>query len=173
VHDDLLALLAATPKTLAHIVAEASAAQLDAAPPGGWSARAILAHLRDDESLCMRTALCRMLIEEVPDVVFLDGGAWEPRRSRARDRKEQLLADFALQRQATLNLLQSLQPDDWARRGRNAEWGEFDIVELVETWVRHDGEHLRELEVLIGETAAEARDRRARMAADHPRPDRD
>jgi hypothetical protein len=172
VHDDLLALLAATPKRIAHIVAEATDAQLDAAPPGGWSARDVIAHLRDDESLCMRTALCRLLVEDGPEVVFLEGGEWAPRRNRARDRKEQLLADFALQRQATLNLLQSLQQGDWSRRGRNDAWGEFDITELVETWVRHDGDHLRELEALLGETADEARDRRARMAAEYPRPER-
>ena len=113
---ELIDRLAATPKTLAHLVVEADARLLDAAPVGGWSARTILAHMRDDEYLCMRCALERMLAEEGPQLRFIDGSDWEPGRNRTRDRKEQILGDFALQRQATIGILRAMRPGDWRRR---------------------------------------------------------
>ena len=162
--DDNLALLAATPKALAHLVAEASEERLDTAIDGGWSARTVLAHLRDDEYLCMRVALERMLAEDGPLLTFVDGAAWEPGRNRGRDGKAQLLADFALQRQATLNILQGLRPADWQRSGQNETWGTFDVTQLLAAWVRHDAEHVAQLETALGETLADVRARRARMA---------
>lgn len=159
----LLAQLAATPKTLAHLVVEADRRRLDAEPrAGGWTARTILAHFRDDEMLCMRPALARMLIEDCPSLRFLEGAEWEPVRNRERDRKELLLADFALQRQATLNMLQCLRPEDWLRTGRRGEGEPFTVEQLLAGWAAHDAEHLAQLEAALGETLEDVLRRRAR-----------
>lgn len=160
---ELIERLAATPKTLAHLVAEASDALLDAAPPGEWSARTTLAHFRDDEYLCMRVALERMLAEDSPAVHFMDGADWEPARNRTRDRKEQLLGDFALHRQASLLILRSLRPEDWSRQGRNGE-RVLSIEDLLRGWVRHDASHIAQLEAALGETLADVLARRSRLA---------
>ncbi|MGE3074880.1 MAG: DinB family protein [Dehalococcoidia bacterium] len=160
--EDLIEQLAATPKTLAHLVAEAGDEQLDAPYQGGWSARTTLAHLRDDEYLCLRAALTRMLAEDIPALHFIDGADWEPTRNRTRERKDWLLADFALQRQASLSILRMLRPEDLQRRGtRNGR--EFTLEQLVGVWVRHDREHIAQLEAAIGETLSEVLERRARM----------
>ncbi len=160
--DELIEQLAATPKTLAHLVAEANDEQLDASVDGEWSARTTLAHLRDDEYLCLRAALTRILAEELPAVHFIDGADWEPTRNRTRERKEWLLADFALQRQASLAILRMLRPEDLSRRGTR-EGREFTIEQLVTTWVRHDREHIAQLEAAIGETLSDVLARRAQM----------
>jgi hypothetical protein len=154
--------LAATPRILAHLVAEAPAERLDAAPAGEWSARTILAHFRDDEFLCTRVALERMLAEDLPVLNFIDGAAWEPGRNRERERKEWLLADFALQRQASIGILRALRPADWQRRATRPGQGELTIAELAALWVRHDAEHIAQLEWALGETLEEVRARRAR-----------
>ena len=120
-HDDLIDQLAVTPKSLAHLVAEATDARLDTSSEEQWSARTLLAHFRDDEYLCMRVALERMLAETEPTVHFIEGQDWEPVRNRTRDRKETLLADFALQRQASLSILRGLRDEDWARTGLRGE----------------------------------------------------
>jgi hypothetical protein len=159
--DELIDRLAATPKTLAHLVAEASDALLDAAPAGQWSARTTLAHFRDDEYLCMRVALERMLAEDTPELHFIDGADWEPTRNRSRDRKEHLLGDFALHRQASLLILRSLRPEDWQRTGRRGE-RTLTIEDLTRVWVRHDAEHVSQLEAALGETLADVLARRAR-----------
>jgi hypothetical protein len=164
-HRELVDRLAATPRILAHLVVEADRGRLDASPPGGgWSPRTVLAHLRDDEMLCMRPALARMLVEDEPALTFLDGNEWEPGRNRERDRKETLLADFALQRQATINMLACLRPEDWSRRGREADGQPFTVAALVSRWVRHDAEHVAQLEAALGETLSEVLERRARPA---------
>lgn len=161
--EDLLTRLAQTPAALAHLVAEATDALLDEARPGEWSARTILAHFRDDEFLCSRVAVERMLAEVNPAVHFIDGADWEPGRNHSRDRKEHLLAGFALQRQASLAILQMLAPADWERTATR-DGRSLTLRQLVQTWVNHDAEHLAQLEHAVGETLAEVKARRARMA---------
>lgn len=163
--------LAATPKTLAHLVADATDDVLDAQPaPGEWSIRTILAHLRDDEFLRMRLCLERALAEAEPEVSFHEGSAWHDRRNRSRDRKEQILGDFALQRQASVAILRSLREEDWERGLRDATRGRLTISQLVDTWLRHGDEHVAQIERLLGETLAQVQARRAAWAATYPRP---
>ena len=162
--------LLATPKTLAHLVVEATDAALDAEPaPGEWPARVILAHLRDDEYLCMRPALERALAEDGPEIVLMDDAEWTARRNRTRDRKDHILADFALQRQASVAILRSLRDEDWARRLRHARYGEFTVSRLADIWLAHSEAHVSQLERALGETLAEVQARRAAWAAEFPR----
>ena len=161
--EELIARLAATPGALAQMVAESSDAELDAAPAEAWSARTVLAHFRDDEYLCMRVVLERALAEDTPVVNFIEGEDWEPGRNRTRDRKEWLLADFALQRQATLGILRLLRPEDWERKARRTDGAEFTLAKFIGAWANHDAEHLAQLETALGETLADVRARRARM----------
>ncbi len=160
--DEAISQLAATPSTLAHLVAEADDARLDEARPGEWSARTLLAHFRDDEYLCMRVALERMLAEESPVLRFIDGAEWEPTRRRSRERKEWLLGDFALQRQASIAILRGLEAGDWEREGRTEDQRTFSIAAFVGAWARHDAEHIASLEAVLGETLEHVKERRAR-----------
>lgn len=159
--NDLLDQLAATPGNLAHLVAELGDERLDAAEAGAWSVRTILAHFRDDEVLCTRVALSRILAEDRPALHFIDGADWAPGRNRSRDRKEWLLADFALQRQASLGILRMLRPEDLARTGTRDGHG-VTIQQLLHIWVNHDREHIAEIERLVGERVGDAKARRAR-----------
>ncbi|HMO54900.1 MAG TPA: hypothetical protein PJ994_10385, partial [Tepidiformaceae bacterium] len=121
-------------------------------------------HFRDDEYLCMRVALERMLAEDVPTLQFIDGADWEPRRNRSRDRKEWLLGDFALQRQASLAILRGLRTEDWTRSGRRPDGREFTVAQFATAWVAHDSEHVAQLESSLGETLGEVMERRAHAA---------
>lgn len=159
---DLLDRLAATPKALAHLVAEAEDAQLDAAAPGEWPPRTVMAHLRDDEFLVMRMRLERMLSEDLPVFPDFDEKAWAAIRNRSRDRKQQLLGDFALQRQASLNILQALLPGDWEHTGRHETYGDFTVASWVDHWAQHDAAHIAQIEAALGETLDEVLRRRFR-----------
>ncbi len=156
--------LSETPKALAHLVAELSDEALDAAAAGEWSPRTILAHLRDDEYLCARPWIARALVEDNPRVQGIGGDAWEATRNRSRDRKEWLLADFALQRQASISILRMLRPDDWNRTIDRGERGLLTISAHLDSWLEHDAVHVAQLERAVGETLEEVRARRARMA---------
>jgi hypothetical protein len=163
--------LASTPRTLAHLVVDASDDLLDAEPgPGAWSVRTVMARLRDDEFLCMRLCVERALAETEPEVTFLEGSDWVASRRRGRDRKEQILADFALQRSASVAILRSLGDEDWGRAVRDRRRGRLTISDLVDIWIRHSDEHLAQVERLLGETLAEVQARRAAWAAAYPRP---
>jgi len=158
-----IARLAATPKLLAQIVVEASDELLDRLPAAGeWPPRVVLAHFRDDEYLCMRLGLERALAEDRPEVVLLDGAGWVAMRNTTRDSRATLLGDFALQRQASVSILGMLRVNEWERRLGSAGRGEFTIAQFLDAWLQHDAEHLAQIERALGETAAEARERRAR-----------
>ena len=161
-NEPLIDQLAATPSVLAHLVAESTDGELDAAEPGEWNPRPLLAHFRDTETLEFRLALERMIAEDVPTLFFIPADEWLARRSHARDRKDQLLTDFALQRQATLAILRSLQPTDWERRGRMPGREPFTVKQLVKLWARHDRSHITQLETALGQTLEEVKQRRAR-----------
>ncbi|MEX2080589.1 MAG: DinB family protein [Dehalococcoidia bacterium] len=152
--------LAATPKAIAQLVAEATDAELDSADGHDWSARTIIAHLRDDDSLVFRSRLERMLAEDHPQLVPFDEGAWAASRNRSRDRKEEILGDFALQRQAAINRLRSMSEADWARKGTQPEYGTWTVAGFVEHWLGHDETHIAQLEGALGVTLAEVMERR-------------
>jgi len=151
---ELLRRLAETPKRLAQLVVDASDRALDEPGEGGWSARDVLAHLYDAEVLIYRRALLALAAGGVAERPDLE--RWRSLR-RGRLRKEQLLGDFALQRQASLNLLDGLDAEGW--QGLPGE-----LTELVRRWVGHDEEHFRQLERLLGWTHGEAMERRRRFA---------
>ena len=81
-----------------------------------------------------------------------------------RDRKDVLLADFALQRQASVNLLNNMKERDWDRKGHHPELGMFTARTWVEHWVGHDADHVAQIERTLGTTLAEVFQRRARPA---------
>lgn len=160
----VLAELATNPRRLAQLVVEASDTVLDADRPGEWTARQVLAHVRDLEVLVFRPGLVRAMLEDEPTVRPFDPEAWAARRWRGRDRKEQLLGDFALQRQATLNLLAQFGPEHWERRVRLPDGRVATMWDWVKGIAAHDGEHFAQIESLLGYTHAQAMERRRRWA---------
>lgn len=150
--DTLLDSLASTPRKVAHLVAEADDARLDSSSPGEWTARTILAHFRDIESLTNMLRVLRMLAEDAPALANFDEVAWAESRNRSRDRKEHLLGDFALQRQALITLLGSLRSEEWARTGTHPSRGALTVRSWVEAIADHDAAHLAQLEGALGET---------------------
>jgi len=153
---------AATPKTLAHLVAEAGDARLDTSPAGEWSVRVILAHLRDVEMLSGRLRYERMLAEEAPVFADFDEDAWVANRNRTRDRKDWLLADFALQRQATVGMLRAIRPEEWKRTGSHPYRGVFTVSTWLDACLDHDAQHIAQVERLLGETLDDVVRRRSR-----------
>ena len=154
--------LAATPTRLAHLTVEAGDDELDAASEGEWSARVVLAHLRDAESIEFRVGLERLVAEPSPALYFLPPDEWERERNRERDDKSVLLGDFALQRQASLNLIATMRESDWERTAPGPRDQPITVAQFVQIWAGHDAAHLGQIEALLGETADGAQERRAR-----------
>jgi hypothetical protein len=142
---ELLQAYASTPERLEAIVEGATDEALDFAPPGEWSACTILAHLRDDEFMCLRVRVERMVVEDDPELAPFDEKAWAASRYTGRDALPELLADFRVQRDASLMILSRLSPADWRRTGRQPEYGHFDVHWWMEHRLKHDEMHLDQL----------------------------
>ncbi|GER91098.1 hypothetical protein KDW_52600 [Dictyobacter vulcani] len=129
-HPHLIATLEQTPSALADLTSSLSEAELDfRAATDDWSIREILAHLVDDEMFVMRTRLERMVEEEQPTLAAHDEKKWYQQRNTARDAISMLLQDFAIQRAASLGILQILRDEEWLRAGYQPEYGHFTVEE--------------------------------------------
>lgn len=138
--------LGATPRRLAELVTTAGDRGLDYAPPDGWSLRMIVAHLLDDEMFDFRLRLERMLSEDRPS---FDGFPWTAGQQRGNDAIGELLRDFALQRQASLNMLTGLRNEDLVRTAKLSDGQWTSVSALVDAWVEHDREHLAQGEAVV------------------------
>lgn len=104
----------------------------------------------------------RMLGEDEPELTFLDSEQWQATRNTTRDDKRQMLGDFALQRQATMGILDGLRPEDWERKATVANGDSFTVERLVEGWLEHDQGHIGQMEEALGSTLAEFDERWSR-----------
>lgn len=134
--------LAGLPRSLAHIVRECGEDGIDAEFDGEWSIRTGMAHLRDEEFLVFRLRLERMLSEDNPVFAPFPPEQWLANRDATRDDTQALLRDLALQRQASINMLQRLTGDEWQRPGTHPTQGNYTVSTWVDYWLKHDAEHL-------------------------------
>jgi hypothetical protein len=111
-----------------------------------WSIREILAHLVDDEMFVMRTRLERIAKEEHPHLAPHDEKKWYATRNTSRDALAELLADFNLQRAASLGIMRMLRDTDWARQGYQPEYGHFTAEQWLTHWVAHDTTHIQQIQ---------------------------
>jgi len=143
-----IAALGQTHTTLVDLVGHVDDAALDYRPgPEEWSTREILAHLVDDEMYVMRTRMERIIKEDKPDLAPHDEKHWHAHRNTTRDGRDMLLADFALQRAASMGIIEMLRESDWARTGYQPEYGVFTAEAWLDHWVEHDTNHIRQIEV--------------------------
>jgi DinB family protein len=150
--DHLIDTLDATPRILAELVATGDDAAFDKAWPGEWSPRTVLAHLRDDEFLVMRLRLERMLGEQTPMLMPFNETEWERTRYTGRDALDELIADLAEQRAASVAILRRLTPEEWQRPAYQPEIGELTIATWAQHWVEHDQTHINQVRAGLGLT---------------------
>lgn len=147
--DTLIAGLEATPGKLAALVSRLDDATLDAAPEGEWPIRVIVAHLRDDEFMVMRLRFERMVVEDHPTLTPFDEKVWAASGWLGHEHMDDMLADFKIQRDASLRIIRRVSGDDWQRTGLQPEYGAFDVHWWLEHWLGHDETHLAQIEALL------------------------
>ena len=104
--------------------------------PGEWSAREVVHHLADSETIS-GIRLRRLLIEENPAIQGYDQADYA-RRFRYQERPwEPALRAFEAARATTAQLLESMTDADWRRTGTHSESGAYS----AEGWLRIYGEH--------------------------------
>jgi hypothetical protein len=113
---------------------------------GEWSVREIIAHLRDHEATAF-AKLHLMVSSEVPDFRHANlntGAVYDP-----DDSVFIVMSQFRRLRVSTLSLLKDLPRDAWRRSARDVDNRTINVNELAAALVRHDNEHLAQIDAVL------------------------
>lgn len=114
--------------------------ELDRRPPSGeWTAREIVHHLADSESMAY-IRLRRLIAEDDPQIAGYDEPEWARRLHYDRPIAASVAVVRAI-RTASLELLQALSPDEWARTGTHSESGTYSVEGWLAIYAEHTHEH--------------------------------
>lgn len=148
--EDVLASLAAMPDALQHRLAGLTDTQLRFKP--GTDTFSVLEnvwHLRDIEVEGYARRLTLLLLEENPLLPDLDGSALARERRYNSQPLQAALDAFVASRRESLTMLADVTPAQLERCGSFENVGELSLARLLELWVEHDQEHLKELDDLL------------------------
>lgn len=146
---DPLQVIAATPKRLEDLAAALGPKGLKRSlAPGKWSAREILCHLADCESV-FAFRLRQALAEEHHVIQPFDQDKWASTYSAYEARAA--LAVFSAVRQWNLALIGTATPAMLSKTLNHPERGEVTFRVLIETMAGHDLNHLRQLDTIAAQ----------------------
>jgi len=155
---DPLSVLAKTPNLLRSLTKRLSDAQLRTRPaPERWSLLEQITHLSDVEiAVGFRVRTILGSPDGVPIAAF-DQDRWQ-QAMRYNDRELGPTLDaFTAARENNLRLYRSLNEAAWDKFGFHAERGRESVRDVVFLNAGHDLNHLRQMEAILGKSAAGAR----------------
>jgi hypothetical protein len=120
-------------------LAEITPDELDRAPTAGWSARQIVHHLADSEAMAY-IRLRRVIADDQPIIHGYDEGGFAQRLHYERP-IEPALAVLKAVREASLELLESLTPEEWGRSGTHTESGPYSVDRWLSIYANHGLDH--------------------------------
>jgi hypothetical protein len=113
------------------------------AADGGWTARQVAHHLADSEATAY-VRLRRLIAEDNPLIVGYDEAMFA--RHLHYDRPiDASLAVLGTVRAASLELLETLSEEEWARRGTHTESGRYGVAEWLDIYAAHPREHAEQI----------------------------
>jgi hypothetical protein len=145
-----MAVQAATAKKLASLIKGVPTARLRKRPaPNTWSASEVLAHLADTEIV---GGFRMRLILGAPGtpIAAFDQDAWVISGDYEKRDPRKALEQFRVAREANLDLLKSLKPDQWKHYGQHSERGQETIEHIVRLFAGHDLNHIQQIERALG-----------------------
>lgn len=112
-------------------------------PEGGWSARQVAHHLADSEARAY-VRLRRLIAEDEPEILGYDEPGYARRLHYERPIRSSLGVVGAV-RAASLELLESLTPDEWERRGTHSESGPYSVDDWLGIYAAHCDDHAAQI----------------------------
>lgn len=113
---------------------------LDRRPPSGeWTAREIVHHLADSESMAY-IRLRRLITEDDPVIASYDEPEWAVRLHYERPIQPSVAVVHAV-RAASHQLLSSMTDDEWSRTGTHSESGAYSVDRWLAIYAEHSHEH--------------------------------
>ena len=149
-------ILQATPKKLRSWLQDLNEEQLRFKPnEQTFSVKETLLHLRDIEIEGYRRRVRLILAENLPTLEDIDGNRWARLRRYQSADAAKALEEFTQAREGNIAYLRNMTAFQWNRKAVfNGD--EVTLLQLVEKWVAHDLEHLKEIEELLGKIKAPA-----------------
>jgi hypothetical protein len=113
-----------------------------------WSASEIVAHLGDAEIV---TGFRIRLILGAPGtaIAAYDQDSWVTSGHYGTRDPHKSIEQFRVLREANLDLLKSLTPEQWQQHGMHSERGQETIEQIVRMTAGHDINHLQQVERLL------------------------
>ena len=144
---DTLNALAGMPASLSKLIEDLEQARKLEQPrePGKWTPQQIVAHLSDVEAIQM-VRIMAMLAQDNPTMLGFSADDWAAAGRYAHRSVPESLRAFTALRTRNLELWRNLTPDQLGRKGTHPTRGEFTIAEWLGFVVRHDANHLAQLE---------------------------
>jgi hypothetical protein len=139
--------------------------------PGEWCAKEVLGHLIEAERRGFAGRIRTILTVDEP--VFEAWDQAEVARARGdcgRD-VDELLAEFARLREGGIALAAGLSARDLLRGGQHPRVGRLGVADLLQEWVFHDRNHLRQLMANVQEFVWPAMGNAQRFSAERMRAD--
>jgi hypothetical protein len=125
---------------VADSLAEITPEELDRRPPGSdWSAREVAHHLADSETTAY-VRLRRLIAEDNPVIPDYDEEAFARRLHYDRP-IEPSLEVLRSVREASLQLLESLTPEEWQRSGTHSDSGPYSVDDWLRIYAGHSHDH--------------------------------
>ena len=106
---------------------------------GDWTARQVAHHLADSEAMAY-IRLRRLIAEDQPVIQAYNEPEWARRLHYDRP-IEASLAVLKAVREASLQLLAGLTPDEWRRAGTHTESGRYSVEDWLRIYSEHSHEH--------------------------------
>jgi hypothetical protein len=113
--------------------------------PDEWSILEVLSHLVDEEREDFRLRLDYTLHRPGEAWPATDPPGWVISRSYNERDPDQTLAEFLVERGASLAWLRKLDEPDWSQAYDHPSGRRITAGDLLASWVAHDGLHLRQL----------------------------
>ena len=143
---DIAQFLRATTATLAAELAALSPHVLAWHPaPGEWCVNEVLGHLIETEQRGFAGRIRIILANEDPQLQAWDQNAVATARRDCDRDGGGLLGDLAMLRQDSVRLVEGLRDADRARGGHHPKVGYLKVGDLLNEWVHHDRNHVRQI----------------------------
>jgi hypothetical protein len=125
-------------------LANVTDAELDKRPAqDAWTAREVVHHLADSETTSY-VRLRKVLAEDDAIIHGYDEALFAKRLHYDRP-IEPSLAVMKAVRDSSLQLLESLTPEDWSRTGTHSESGAYSVEEWVRIYASHPHDHAEQI----------------------------
>jgi len=109
-----------------------------------WSPANIIHHLADTEAHFYIRYL-KILTEDVPQTEFFDENVYPVRLKYEKRSVENSLRLLQSLRESFYNIMSNFTADEWERKGRNSDVGEYPIIALIKKSRTHIKDHLNQL----------------------------